>query len=135
MKLLIDENIGKPITYDLAKLLAWHHLQPIVTHLIDFIGTAGESDAIWIPKAAEANWTIVTGDSASKSARDKLPDICAEYGVRHVIFSRAFCQLRQFEKVRAIVVLWPEFSRVEESPPGSRFKIWQGHPHPRLVDA
>ena len=134
VKFLVDENIGKPITLDLAKLLRWHRPQAEVIHLNDFMEKSGVSDDKWIPKAAEENAIIITGDSAKKSNRNPLPRICRNNRVRHVLFSRAFCQRPQFEKARAIIVVWPELLlKVTNSPPGSRFKIWQGDHHPKLV--
>ena len=129
--LLFDENFGKPIVEALARLMAFHPDRPRVEHLINFERREGAKDEEWIPKAAEGDWVIVTCDRGAHGA-SKLPRICRQYKVTHVLLVGRLVHRQQFERIRAILVVWPGLIMATDKPPGSRFKLKATAGHPVL---
>lgn len=120
--LLFDENFGRPIVRALAELFSFHRPRPRVAHLLERFADEGDKDEDWIPKCAREDWIVISAD-AGKRGRSKLPRICREFGVRHVLLVGQLVHRQQFEKVRAVLVVWPELFMITERPRGSRFKV------------
>jgi len=133
-QLLLDENIGKPIADALANLLAFHESAPQVLHLLDYIGRHGERDDVWIPKLAREDWLLISTDQGRRGG-PKLPRICRQLGVRHVLLVGRLHHAKQFEKARAILVVWPELLAAMDEPRGTRFKLRLRQTTPVLVKA
>ena len=122
IKILIDENIGKPITKAIASLLLYHFSKPIIKHIQDFY-EEGITDDIWIPQIALEKWIIVTADRAKKYGGAKLPSICKKFNVNHILISGRLHNEKQFEKARAIITVWPQILTIPDEPAGTRFAL------------
>lgn len=132
LKLLFDENFGQPLVHALANLLAFYESPLQVEHLIHYVGRHGERDDVWIPLLAKEGWIVITAD-LGRCGGLKLPRICAAEKVTHVLLSGSLHQRKQFEKARAILVVWPELIDAATEPKGTRFKLQLGPTHPVLV--
>jgi hypothetical protein len=133
IRVLFDENIGKPIACAIAQLLAFYRPAPEVMHLIDFEGREGSDDRQWIPKLSEGGWIVVSGDMGRKKRDARLPAICRIAGITHFLFSGTLHNSKQFEKARAIIALWPKIVDGAVGPKGRRYAIQKGDQHPVLV--
>ena len=95
-----------------------------VRHYLD-VWKAGRADNEWIPElAAEGNWVVITGDRG-KGPAPRLPAVCAQCGVTHVLLAPSVHQMSSEKKLRAIVYVWDELVEISErGEPGRRFKLY-----------
>ncbi len=136
MKLLFDENIGWPIVRALAGLLAYFDPRPEVKHLLEFTQRQGIPDSQWISQLEGEHWMVITGDRGSRGSGTPLPRICRDAGITHVIIRGRLNNLRQWERARALIVLWPDLVRAYEGPEGREFRLKKGPgKHPVLESA
>lgn len=120
-KLLIDENIGKPIGSVLVQLLKWHPEPPEIAFVVDRFG--GQKDHIWVPQVAQEGWVILSTDRAKQCGGAKLHHVCEEHKVTHILMSATMHELKQFHKVAMVIRLWDKIVEVRLAPPGSRFHM------------
>lgn len=126
MKLLLDENLSQPATEALRRLVKKTREPSEVQNLLD-ICPSGILDPEWLPRFQDQSnpWLIVTADLGKRSGGGRLPDICQKLGIRHVLLSGKLHQRRQFDKMRAIITVWPALKEAYTADPGSRFKLQQ----------
>ena len=121
-KFLFDECLGKPLMELLHQLVS---SECEFLHICDFFAS-GTPDAVWIPEIAKAGgYIVITADAGKnpKKKERKLPDLCAEYKVTHVIMSAKLHEQKGQEKVAALASVWDEIDALEKEPPGSRFRL------------
>jgi len=93
-------------------------------HTVDKFGQ-GQKDEDWIPKlGSEGGWVVITADAGKQSKRGhKLPDLCREFHVTHLILSSKLHHKSASEKVRWIAAAWVFIETLHDEPPGSRFQL------------
>jgi hypothetical protein len=122
-KLLLDECVGKNIVHALRAMIAPTSENAEIAHILDF-HPQGVTDEEWIPRIAEENWIVLTGDRAKQSSRGgKLPILCQAFRVTHVMLSAAIHKMKAFDKERAIVQVWHDLARLVEVPRGSGYSL------------
>lgn len=106
---------------ELGKLLP---SKPEFFHICDYF-TSGVLDNEWVPKISdEGRWIVITADAGRKSnIGGKLPDLCSEYKITHVVFSAALHNKKVQEKAGALLMVWDKIELLNTEPPGSRFKL------------
>lgn len=126
MKLLLDENLSRPATEALRNLISRTREPVEIKHLLDLC-PSGILDLNWLPQFQDQiePWLIITADSGKRCGGDRLPQICGELGIRHVLLSGKLHQRRQFDKIRAVITVWPALKEAHSSAAGSRFKLQQ----------
>jgi hypothetical protein len=114
-RFLFDECIGKPLMLELQSMVA---PDSEFRHIVDTF-RAGEKDEIWIPRlGAEGDWIVITADAGTHSKRGrKLPQLCREYSVTHVVLSRTLHQRTVLEKVAALACIWPKIELLRAARP------------------
>lgn len=122
LKLLFDENFGKPFVDKLAPLLGGFPETPVIKHVLDYF-QSGSSDAEWIPRIAQERFIVISFDRGRKYGGPKLPQICAEHDVTHVLVSGKLNQRKQADKIRAIMEVWPDLAALANAPRGSRYLL------------
>jgi hypothetical protein len=125
MKLLFDENFGRPLLEALKTLVAFSRERPEVRHILE-LQRAGAKDSEWVPLLATDGWIVLTCDRG-KSAGPKLPQLCRVYGITHVLISGALHNSPQFEKARAVLAVWPELLALADEPKGERYSLRYTH--------
>jgi hypothetical protein len=125
VKLLLDECLGPPLVKDINKMLSWDTPPPIIHHLFTYF-KEGEKDNVWIPKVAGEGWIILSPDRGKKG-NNKLPSICVAYKVTHILMSASLMKMKQNQKANAIISVWEEIKKCNESPKGSRFRLRLNH--------
>lgn len=97
---------------------------PELAHLTTFFAE-GTKDQEWIPRLAEeGGWVVVTSDRGIKSRKlEKLPRLCVEFGLTHVLFSASLHVQPTLGKLNALKHVWMSLMSVGEAPPGSRFLL------------
>ena len=93
-------------------------------HIIDYF-SQGEKDENWIPKlSAEGGWVVITADGGKQSKRgQKLPDLCWEYGITHVVLSSTLHSRKSHEKVGILTTFWNEIELLHEALAGSHYRL------------
>lgn len=133
IKILFDENFGKPLVSALSGFLAWYKEEVIdVKHLFAFVEES-EKDEIWVPKIAPGGWTVISTDRAKRCGGRKLPDLCREHKVTHILLSASIHEAKQFEKIRAVLAVLPKIILATRSPKGTRFSLRYDGPDKRVA--
>src|ERR1700722_11324844 len=109
VKLLLDECLGRPIVVAMNEWLSWGNPKPTIHHLTNYF-IPGSEDPDWIPKIKGQDWIVISQDKG-KNGKNKLPQICAEYGITHIILSPSVGQLKQSEKANAIIAVWEDIKK------------------------
>lgn len=125
MKLLFDENFGRPLVDALKGLMSFAREKPEISHILA-LQQPGVKDSEWIPRLADDKWIVLTGDRG-KSAGPKLPQLCRAYGITHVLLSGSLQSSPQFEKARAVIGVWPALLALPDAPAGTRFALRYSH--------
>lgn len=85
---------------------------------------ASANDRDFLPQLAEEGWVVVSADRGKNSAKsDRLPLICVELRITHVLFSRGAHKLTTFGKYRAIIDNWEDLAKTADAPKGSGYSI------------
>jgi hypothetical protein len=76
----------------------------------------GIVDEELIPKvAAEGGWTVITSDKGRQPGdKHKMPQLCLDFGVRHVMVSQTILKMKLDERVELFVFSWPLFIKAAE---------------------
>ncbi len=120
-RFMFDECIPKPSMIELGKLLP-STLE--CAHICDRLAS-GALDKDWVPQiASEGRWIVITADAGKKSnLGGKLPELCKENKITHVVLSPALHKLKIQEKAGALLLVWDQIESLEKEPAGSRFKL------------
>jgi hypothetical protein len=103
-----------------------------VSHVFEYFAQKGLAkqavkDKDWIPTLRDEGWVVIAVDRAKKkggSHDGKLPSLCMQYGVTHVLLSRRVGQRRNFQKMLTILSVWHEMvEKIHAAIPGTRFFI------------
>jgi hypothetical protein len=119
-RFLFDECIGKPLMLALEREVG---SQFEFVHLCDYF-RQGIPDREWIPEAAGKGWLVITGDSGKQSSRgSKLPDLCREHAITHVMIGPRLHHQPGIVKRVVLSELWPRIELLPGEPQGARFRI------------
>ena len=140
IRFLFDENFGKPLVEDIARLLLRAQPEEMaeVKHVLDFqqeigLQRQGVRDEVWIPSIIEGNWIVVAGDLGRRGLKkgEKLPHLCVRHGITHFLLSPTVHDRKSFRKLLTVLSVWHEMiSLTLNSPPGSRFFVEPSGPQP-----
>jgi hypothetical protein len=106
---------------DLAQILS-RSLNPptAVRHVLDYY-SQGTPDSVWIPELAKEDWTIISADRARRAGGPKLPLLCRQFGVTHILLSgKIHCQ-PQFQKIVSVATVWDDIVATRDAPRGTQF--------------
>lgn len=125
VRLLLDENTGAPFVAALRQVSGLNKRQPCeVAHTIELFGK-GAKDLEWIPRIVNDRWLLITEDRGRNSRQeDRLPQLCRLHRITHVLVLPALLRRGgQFEKMRAILAVWPELLALSAEPVGLRARL------------
>jgi hypothetical protein len=85
----------------------------------------GTPDKVWVPELrAEGGWIVISADRGSHSKKDeRLPLICRELDVTHVLLSASLHRRDMHYKFLAISTCWGSLIDAASYPPGTGFSI------------
>ena len=85
----------------------------------------GAKDPDWVPRIFNEGWLVVTEDRGRNSRQEeRLPQLCRLHGVSHVLVLPALLNRGgQFEKMRALLAVWPDLLALAEEPRGLRARL------------
>lgn len=122
MRILFDATFGEGWVEALKSFYRTHkEPKPRLLHLYDIFDRDVKDDE-WIPRIVGQDCLIITADTGRDKPR--LTELCKQHKRTHIIFSPTMLnKVNQFQKARAIVVLWPDIVAAFTCPSGSRFQI------------
>jgi hypothetical protein len=109
----------------LKPLLDTASVQVQLAHVTTYLRKSIPDDE-WIPRIASEGWIVITADRGNVGRRKtgrKLPELCVEFKVTHVLVSPRIGQMSGFDKARHIVNTWPQMLALADAPRGSRFRM------------
>lgn len=123
MKVIFDATFGEPWVGVLTAFFRLHKVpRPRFQHLYDLVQRDAKDDE-WVPLIVGQDCLIISADTG-RGSKPRLPELCKLYQKTHIILSPTMhSKAKQFQKARAIIVLWPDIMRALKAPPGSRFQI------------
>jgi hypothetical protein len=122
LKLLFDECVGKPILSAVAGFLATSEQKPELSHILDF-QEQGTPDSTWIPQVEAEGWIIITADRDKRCKEEKLPLVCRQFGITHIMLSARVHHKKNFEKACLILEVWSDVAGLIMEPRGSGFSL------------
>ena len=101
--------------------------KPEVRHLFDY-APSGTYDEDWIPSLAPGGWTVVTADGGrtpNKKRGEKLPQLCAQHSLTHILLSSYVHHRVTFEKLLIIMSVWYQLIEIasDETQTGNRYLL------------
>lgn len=132
VKLLLDECLGRPIVNAMSEWLSWGEPKPTIHHLTNYF-VPGTLDPDWIPKVKGEGWIIISQDKGSKG-RNKLPQICTECKITHIILAKAVGRMKQREKASAIISVLEDIKKCSDAPAGTRFRLKLNHSGKPIIE-
>lgn len=137
-KLLFDENIPRCIVQDLPRLLV--HAQDEetahITYIHDVYGqlgltTQGTWDEQWVPNIAGQGFTVIAGDRGKRPGKgEKLPKLCAQYGITLVMLSPVVHHRKKFRKLLTLLSVWHRLVGIAKDTTTRRFLLEPHLPAP-----
>ena len=127
MRLLADECIPRRAFEKLRELR--NPGGAVVTEMVHLLERfeAGSPDDRWVQEIAAEDqpFLVITGDRATKSKRDdpRLPTLLPEAGVNGVFLTGKLQQRPAFEKVRALMTVWPGLEQAAQQERGARSRL------------
>ena len=116
-----DSTFGYPWVTGLSHIFMMRRdREPFLNHIYSF-SKEGDDDDIWIPKLNNQEHVVVSADTGRRKPR--LPQVCKQYQITHILFYPSAHHLQKFEKARAIISLWPQIVTTFDAPLGSRYQI------------
>lgn len=124
-KFLFDENTGAPFVEALRRMVVLDKRHSVDIEHTNALFGRGAKDPEWIPKVVSGEWIVISEDRGKNSHRgDKLPVICMEHKVTHVLVLPSLLRNGgQFEKMRALLAVWPALLDLRNARRGSRYKL------------
>ena len=85
----------------------------------------GTDDGVWLKEiSADPSWVIITADTGRQSGQGpRLPNICRELGIRHVLLGSSMHSKKSTEKASILATVWDQIAAIAERPPGTRFRV------------
>lgn len=125
LKLLFDECVGRAVLPKITEFLGISENPPELSHVLQF-QEQGVHDEDWIPQIAEERWIVVTADRGRRgkqSKGEKLPLVCRQFGVTHVMLSSSIHHKSNFDKIRILLEVWPGIIDLVNAPRGSGYLL------------
>jgi hypothetical protein len=124
--IIFDANFGEPWLNALSGLFSLSgqpEPKPILQHLHTLAGRDVKDDE-WIQKLKPLDCIVISADTGRKPrSHSSLPAICAANKKTHIILSSSVHKEKQFQKARAIIVVWLDILEAFNAPLGSRYKL------------
>jgi hypothetical protein len=86
--------------------------------------TPGTPDSQWLEALRQdPSWIVITKDAGENSAQEKLPLICREWGITHIVFTPGIISKGFVTQKNAIAAVWEQLFQLHRLPPGTQVKL------------
>ncbi len=120
---MLDENVPVKVVKALQAVIPiWHH-----DHRIEYIpvytNKMSVPDSVWLPRLASEGWVLLTADRGKSNKGKKLPHLCRQHSLTHVLVGPSIHDLTEIPKLCAILAVWPELLEAASAEAGARFRL------------
>lgn len=123
LKLLFDECCSPRLPRELRDFYQRDYLDLQIRHLMDD-WTPGTPDSQWLETLRQdPSWIVITKDAGKNSAQEKLPLICREWGITHVVFTPGMISKGFVTQKNAIAGVWEQLFHLHRLPSGTQVKL------------
>lgn len=123
LRLFFDECCSVRLAREIGAFYRNDYPQLEIMHLFEK-WPAGTADPQWLEYIREnPDWVIITKDAGAKSTHNKLPMICREWGITHVVFTSGLIQKGFLAQKNALVGVWEQLFYLKHLPPGTQVKL------------
>ena len=110
--LFLDECVPIEVGDRLTPLLQGRPERPVVRHLVREF-EPGTADRVWLQVVKANRWLLLTADRGKSNRGEKLPRVCRELGVIHVVLSATLhSRTPSSEKALAVADCWSDIVEV-----------------------
>jgi hypothetical protein len=118
LRLAFDDCLSKHAAQKLLELAMFSRGRVEIAHLAT-LNLEGKNDDDWIPELKQLGYMPVTTDRGKKPSRGgKFPILCQRNGLTHIMMSAAVHRHDQFDKIRALLSVWPKLLAASAGAPG-----------------
>jgi hypothetical protein len=126
LRLFFDECCSPRLPRELFEFYHKDYPGLAVRHVLDNY-KAGTPEPDWLaPLREDKSWLVITKDCGKKSPEHKLPLICQEWGITHVVFTAALIHAGFSQHKAALVTVWPQLVLLRKLPLGTQVKLGFG---------
>jgi hypothetical protein len=125
IKLFFDANLSRVLVSELLAFYQNDYPNLQIKHLTEFT-RADAQDPDWVRMLASESteWVVITADRGINSRRSqKLPLICRQYDIRHILFTGTLLTRGTLHHKQAIVSVWLDIIDFCRTAPGSCAKL------------
>ena len=123
LKLFFDECCSPRLPRELRDFYQRDYPGLQIRHLMED-WTAGTPDSQWLDALRQdPSWIVITKDAGKNSAQEKLPLICREWGITHIVFTAGIISKGFVTQKNAIAGVWEQLFQLHCLPPGSQVKL------------
>jgi hypothetical protein len=123
LKLLFDECCSPRLPRELRDFYQRDYPDLKIRHLMDD-WTAGTPDSQWLEALRQdPAWVVITKDAGKNSVQEKLPLICREWGITHIVFTPGIISKGFVTQKNAIAGVWEQLFHLHRLPPGTQVKL------------
>jgi hypothetical protein len=84
----------------------------------------GTEDAEWISKLEqELGWVVITADRGKDPKSPKLPILCVQFKITHVLITPSLMQAGYSVQKQALLTVWQQIVRLPQVPKGTRAEL------------
>ncbi len=123
LSVLVDECIAPRCVEAMNGVLKLSKFPPKIMPLIEFTNQYGVKDKDWIPQAAKQGFTVISTDLGNRKRGDKLPEICRQFGVKHVLISQKIHHRGSLAMALASLGTWENIGEACTNCDSSGFKL------------
>jgi len=123
LKLLFDECCSPRLPRELREFYQRDYPGLQIRHLLDD-WSAGTPDSEWLEGLRrDPSWIVITKDAGKNSVPEKLPLICREWGITHIVFTSGIIKKGFVTQKNAIAGVWEQLFHLHRLPPGTQVKL------------
>lgn len=120
---MFDETFGEPVARAALGLLEYDSTITIEPAFMrKWIGE-GVKDNVWAKRAGKEGWFVLTCDRGKTQDGAPLDLLLPYHGVSAAFLTPTLHGRKQFEKLRAVLSLWPKIMRGATGPSGIRYSM------------
>lgn len=129
LRLVFDDCISKHAAKKLGELASFSRGLVEIAHLAT-LNLEGQLDDDWIPVIGASGHVAVSSDRGKNPSKGgKFPILCQRHGVIHIMLSTGVHKLNQFDKIRAVLSVWPKIIRASRGDAGCGYSLRMHNEH------
>ena len=123
MRLCFDECCSTKLAKELKAFYASDYPDLTVRHVLQDY-PRGTADSVWLSDLANrGDWIVISSDSGKNSKKEKLPLICSQFGLTHVLITPTLINGGYTMQKAALVAIWYKLPDLLHLPKGTSVRL------------